>query len=249
MKIARKGAIILGLILAAGIGLIIPVYVRTQLTDPKTLVLLSFSIISNDNLPDWCDGLSSTLKKYGLKGVVFVSGNVADQYPKCVSTFSSNDIDIGTQTYNYANLTLISDYSKALSEVRKGKEAVNKAGNIESKSFKAPFDSTDENIYSLLTRSGILADFSYDRQYNKYENGKFIKYDLTAYDGSTKPEILLDLLSSDKKILLPILLDFNNSDSIDYIDNILGKIKLLDNVEFVNATELTSLDLTIERKG
>ena len=126
------------------------------------------------------------------------------------SLFSSNEnIDIGSQTYTYANLTSIPDYTKQLSEVKSGKSAIDYVGKVDSKLFRAPYGSTDGNIYSLLSRSGILADFSYSNQYNKYENGQFIKYDAITYNPlSNQSNISNTLSSSNGK---NVLINFDNS--------------------------------------
>ena len=178
------GAIATGIVVVLGIAIISPVYYQKRpISQP--IVMLSFSIIGDSNVPKWCNDLSSILEKHNLRAAVFITGKVAERNPACISSFSSNDIDIGSQTYNYVNLTSITDYSAALEEVRSGKEVLDKTGNLNSRLFKAPYGSTDQNIYSFLTRSGIVADFSYAQHYNKYENGKFIKYDLVTYDGTT----------------------------------------------------------------
>ena len=79
-------------------------------------------------------------------------GKLAESYPKCVTLFSSNDgIDIGSSTYNYINLTSTQDYLLTLEEVKEGKRAVDSIGRLDSKLFKAPSGSTNQNIYSLLT--------------------------------------------------------------------------------------------------
>jgi hypothetical protein len=242
----HAGAIATGIVVVLGIAIILPVYYQKRpILQP--IVMLSFSIIGGSNVPIWCNDLSSILEKHNLRAAVFITGKVAERNPACVSSFSSNDIDIGSQTYNYVNLTSITDYSAALEEVRSGKEVLDKTGNLNSRLFKAPYGSTDQNIYSFLTRSGIVADFSYGQHYNKYEDGKFIKYDIVSYDGASYSSDLFNDISSSEK--MPILINFDNSTPIDEIDSFLSKLKSVsNNIYFINASELTGMNLTERRE-
>ena len=212
-------------------------------------IILVFSINSNNSLPGWCNGLSSTLKKYNVNdGIVFISGKLAESYPKCVTLFSSNDgIDIGSSTYNYMNLTSTQDYLVSLEQVKEGKRAVDSIAELDTKLFKAPYGSTDQNIYSLLTRSGILADFSYTQQYNVYENGQFIRYDLETYKGSVDPVRILNTISSNNMDDVN-LIDFDNSIPVTQIDEFIFKLKKTDeNIRFISGSELTGLRLNAQR--
>lgn len=241
----HAGTIVTGIVILIGIAIILPVYYQKRPIS-QSAVMLSFSIINDSNVPKWCNDLSTILGKYELKAAVFITGKVAERNPTCVSSFSSKDIDIGSQTYNYVNLTSISDYSAALEEVRNGKEVLDKTGNLNSRLFKAPYGSTDQNIYSFLTRSGIVADFSYAQQYNKYENGKFIKYELIAYDGASYSSDQFNNIISSKQI--PILINFDNSTPVDQIDSFISSLRSIgNNIYFINASELTGMNLT-ERK-
>lgn len=245
MKLVHQGAIATVAIIAVGLVLAIgPVYVHGSNKDLNSAVMLSFSIKDDSNAPEWCTALSSTLAKYNAKAIVFVTGKVAEKYPQCVSTFVPlSNIDIGSQTYSYANLTSISDYTKALGEVKNGKQAIDKVGNINSHVFKAPYGSTDLNIYSLLIRSNITADFSYQSQYNKYENGQFIKYNLSSYNGSTYSlESIHNPLSSSKA---PVAIIFDNYVPIAKIDKFISDLTSDSKIKVVNASDLTKLKLTI----
>jgi peptidoglycan/xylan/chitin deacetylase (PgdA/CDA1 family) len=203
--------------------------------------MLSFSIINNDNIPQWCNDLSSVLQKFKIKGTIFIAGKLAENYPDCISVFSANkDIDVGSSTYNYSNIASV-PYSKALEEVEKGKVAIYNVNKLDSSLFKAPYGSTDENIYSILTRSGITADFSYPNQYNKYENGMFIKYDLTSYNGSNPSEEV----KTDSSKGNPVAINFDNTIPINYIDGYISDIKSrIADVHFTNPSEITNLALT-----
>lgn len=236
MKIVRVGAIITGIVIAMGIVLILPEFLRPSPTQP---ILLSFNIINEQNLPNWCHDLSSVLAKNNVKAAVFVIGKVAERHPDCVTGFPQ-DVDIGSESYDYISIPSIADYSTQLEEVKNGKAAVDKAGNIDSKLFRAPYGATDANIYSLLNRSNLLADFSYNEQYNKYYDGKFLKFDLVTYNGTKYYTSFFRHIPADE----PVLINFDNSTPISKIEEFISEFKS-ENFRFVSATELTSLDLTV----
>jgi len=239
MKIIYAGVISTGSVIILGIALVMPIFFSpTQLLP----VILSFDVVDQTNLPQWCNELSSVLKKYDIKSVVFVSGKVAQQHPQCVTDFS-NKIDIGSETYDYVPLTSIQDYSQQLEEIKKGKLAVDITGNLDSKLFRAPYLTVDGNIYSLLTRSGILADFSYKQQYNKYYDNKFLKFDLFSYDGTETSPTFIQGLSKNNG---PVFIYFDNTTPTEKIDDFISKLKS-SNVKFLNASDLTGLDLTVRR--
>lgn len=239
MKIVHVSAIATAVVIVLGIMLVIPPYLQPR---QPLVVLLSFSIVNDKNVPQCCTKLSSVLEKYDVKATIFVTGKVAERYSECITAFSNN-IDVGSQTYNYVELTSIEDYTAQLIEVKNGKRAVDDAGGIDSKLFKAPYEATDENIYSLLSSSGILADFSYKNQYNKYYDGQFIKFDLTAYDGTAHSADFFRTLPVDK----PVLISFDNSVPIEKIDDFISKLKSRQ-ILFVDASELTGIELTIHRE-
>lgn len=246
MKIRYAGTIVIAVLILIGIAILLPVYYQER---PRPTVMLSFNIINNNNIPQWCNDLSSILQKHDIKAAVFITGELAESYPKCVILFSSNNnMDLGSSTYNYSDLASISDYSTALAEVRDGKRAIDEIGQLNSKVFRAPYGSTDENIYSLLNKSGIIADFSYTGQYNKYENGQFIKYDLVAYNGSSFSSST-ELFNSVSIRKTPILINFDNSIPVSQIDDSISKIKSnIGDVRFANASELTDVSLTARKK-
>ena len=245
MRIKYVGIIVIAVLILIGVVILLPIYFQQQ---PRPTVMLSFNIINNENIPKWCNDLASILQKHSIKATVFITGELAESYPNCVTIFSSkNTVYIGSSTYNYSDLAPVSDYSKALEEIKGGKITVDNIGELDSKVFRAPYGSTDENIYSLLTNSGILADFSYTNQYNKYENGQFIKYDMIAYDGSNSSSLteLSKSLLSPKK---PVMVNFDNSVPVSQIDSFIAGIKSkISNVDFTNASELTNILLTVRK--
>ncbi len=244
MKTKYLGGIATGIVIAVGIVAVLPAFLQEG-AKPYVPVLLAFEIHGEENLPDWCSDVSALLDSRRLKAAVFVAGNVAERYPQCVAAFSgSGRVDVGSQTYSYADLTSMADYSAALGEVERGKRAVDAAGDIDSTIFKAPYGRTDENIYSLLSRSGILADFSYQDQYNKYHQGQFISFDAASYDGAhSDPESLLSLTSRE-----PVIVSFDSSVPADRIGSFLDRVASGRgehyDLKFVNASELTQMQLT-----
>jgi len=238
MKIIQVSAISTGTVILLGIAMVIPAFLQpTQ----QLLVLLSFDVLDQGNTPEWCKELSSVLSKHNVKAVVFVAGKTADQYPECVSGFSNN-VDIGSQTYDYVELASIHDYAAQLEQVKSGKIAVDRAGNLDSKVFKAPFGATDENIYSLLSSSGILADFSYQTQYNKYYKDQFIKFDLDSYEGLEESTEYYQKLKPEEG---PVVINFDNHTPTEKIDQFVSKLKS-SHIRFVSASELTGIDLTVK---
>lgn len=240
MKLAQLGGMSTGMVVILSIVLVVPAFTQKPLNAYQQ-VMLSFSIADGANLPQWCSDLSSVLEKHQARAAVFVSGSVADAHPDCVSAFSGSPfIDIGSQTYSYANLTAI-DYGAALDEVWDGKVAVDEAGGIDSKMFRAPYGSTDENVYSLLYRSSILADFSYSGQYNKYDAGQFVKFNIASYDWPDVPE------KFDVAAGVPAAINFDNHDSAADIEATIAKLLSDPQVKLVNASDLTKTELTVRR--
>lgn len=211
--------------------------------DPPVLVMLSFDIINEQNLPNWCNELSQVLEEQNVNSVIFLRGKTAEKFPDCVNTFHTG-VDIGSQTYSYVDLPTIDDYSIQLEEVEHGKHAIDQVGNFDTKLFKAPYGSTDENIYSLLLKSGILADFSYDHQFNKFYKDKFIKFDSVSYH---TPQIKL-IISEIKISKEPIILSYDNNTPISEIENLLTILES-ENIRFVNPSELTGINLTPRTGG
>ena len=239
MKIAQIGIISTAIVIAFGILVVIPPYLPQQKVLP---VMLFFEIKDSANLPQWCYDLSTTLQKRNVQATVFVTGKIAEQYPECVKVLSYGN-DIGSQTYNYVGLINL-DYDTQLDEVKSGKQAVDKAGNIQSKIFKAPFGSTDQNIYSILNRSDILVDFSYDKQYNKYYQGQYLRFDDSVYDGNKHTvDYFRNLESQD-----PIVIDFDNATPVKKIEEFVSEIKSK-HLVFITASKMTGLDLTVHQEG
>ena len=233
------------LVIGLGISLVVPVFFEGQAEAKKQVVMLSFSIDDQENLPTWCSDLNSLLLAEELRGTIFVTGRVADEYPNCVAALSSNPrLDIGTQTYDNAPLDSTIDYSEMLLEVQRGKEAVDKAGSIESRVFKAPLGKTDENIYSLLNRSSILADFTYATYYTQFDGEHYIWFNVTSYDGSNTPADSVNRIESSDS---PLVIDFDNRDPISIIKNFVSD---LDRNKFAlaNASDLTRLELTVRER-
>jgi peptidoglycan/xylan/chitin deacetylase (PgdA/CDA1 family) len=170
-------------VILVGLTLVVPAFFRGKSPQEEPQVMLSFNIQETANLVEWCSHLASILKQQNVKATIFFPGKIAEENPEILSYFGKG-IDVGSQTYSYKDLTSITDFSAQLEEVKKGKEAVDAAGNLDSRVFRAPYGAIDQNIYYLLSQSEIKADFSYYKQYNLYEDGQFIKYNAITYEGS-----------------------------------------------------------------
>lgn len=250
MKLAHLGALSTGTVIIIGLALIVPAFIRNGTeADRGTSILLSFDILGNGGASGWCSDLASVLARHQIKATVFVSGKTAQASPECATSFSSG-VDVGSRTYSYVDLTK-ADYTTALDEVRTGKVALDEAGKLNSRLFRAPYGSTDQNIYSLLSRSGILADFSYVSQYDKFENGQFVKYNLTSFAGdSDGQEQFFALISNPSSVTAPVTVNFDSSMQIGDIDEFISRLESMheDRIHVVSASDLAGIDLTV-REG
>lgn len=233
-----------GIVVALSVVAIVPAFTQ-QNAKPEVPVMLAFDINDAQNLPAWCTGVAESLQNHGVRATVFMAGKAAEQHPQCVAIFSANDgVDIGSKTYSYVDLTSIPDYMQALDEVKRGKEAVDSAGDIDSRFFRAPYGATDQNIYSMLSRSGIAADFSYGSHYNTYLNGNFVRFNVTSYKGAElASDTLLNLESRQ-----PVIVNFDNSVPVNEIDEFIRDVATGQGTqydpEFVNASDLAQMQLT-----
>jgi hypothetical protein len=248
MKLSHLGAVATAAVVAIGVVLAIgPSYMHTIDRNRPPPIMLSFSVVDDHNVPQWCKDLSTILAKHNIKATVFLTGKVAEQHPDCVTALAAySGIDIGSQTYSYVALPSISDYTKALDEVKHGKAAVDVAGNIDSKIFKAPYGATDQNIYSLLSTADITADFSYNSQYNKFEGGQFVKYNLVSCNCGESPDKVHSLLDMHS----PVMIDMDNTVQPSEIESLVVELKNSSgdggsSMTFVNASDLTGLELTV----
>lgn len=244
MRLVYLSAIATGLVIVLGVAIVVPAIPQTTQRVPYLKVMLAFSIIDNRNTPEWCSKLSSLLKKHDAKASIFITGSVAEKHPECVTLFDK-DVDIGSQTQNYVNLALIPDYIIQLDEVRNGKKSIDRVGNLDSRLFRAPYGATDNNIYSILNRSGIIADFSYRSQYNKYYADKFLRFDIVAYDGPNHDSAFFKELPLTN---VPVLIYYDNHDKIEKIEALLSDLKS-PTIRFVSASELTGIKLTIRKEN
>lgn len=251
MKLIHLGMVSTGTIIVLGLAMVVPAF--TQHGPGKSIpsVMLSFVVLDNANASGWCTGLSSLLEKHDVKATVFVSGKTAQASPECVMSFSP-DVDIGSQTYSYADLTAIEDYTKAFEELERGKEAVDRVGNLDSNLFRAPYGRTDENIYSLAGRAGIVADFSYNNRYHKYEGDQFVRYDLKTITGDSEGLRLFSVVAMDDDVVRPLLpvpvaITFDNAMQLEHIDEFISELEsgYGDSIHFVNASDLAGTDLTV----
>jgi hypothetical protein len=190
--------------------------------------------------PGWCNDLSRILEDNHAHATVFVTGVIADRYPSCITAFP-HYVDIGSQGYTYTSLNSISDYTLKLEDIRNGKQAIDDAGSIDSKLFKAPYGDVDENIYSLLRRSQIVAEFSYPDHYNLYQNGTFIKYELIAMDGLKN----ISSIDNANGSTVPQAVNFYNYDNLSEIDNDIKELRSRHNFELISSSDLAYMNLTV----
>ena len=225
-------------VVALGVFIALPPFFQPI---PHTNALLAFSIVSDDNMPAWCIEISELLRKNNIGASVFVSGKLAQEYSECLTTFDQGTTDIGSSTYNYTDITRNADYLELLNEVRSGKEAVDGVAGIDSKSFKAPFGKTDDNIYSILNRSGIAADFSYNDHYNKYSHDQFIRFDVDVYDATSNSDFktFLDSRANNEK---PIQVNMDNTISVSEVSIIINDLREK-GVVIINGSTLTGIEL------
>jgi len=250
LNIKFLGIIVTVVVIGFGILLLLPAYTQKQ---AKSSIMLTFNIVEQKNdLSGWCNGLDQLIRKNNIKATVFLPGKIAESNPQCLKTIAINEnIDIGSSTYDYVDLTSISNYTKALEEVSEGKNSIDTTGNIHSKIFRAPFGKTDENIYSFLNRAGITFDLSYNDKYNVFQNDLFIKYNLSSING---PMIPSDELNSEISVLKqkkqPILINYDNAASLSEVNNTIAEIKSANNeLSFINPSELTAEKLTLREES
>ncbi len=239
LKIVYVAAIATTIVLLLGIFMVAPVFFREPNGQTNVQVFLSFDAVDKEQVSVWCSELATALKEENVKATVFFSGKVAESNPDILGYFEDG-IDIGSQTYNYVDLSTVSDFSVQLEEVKAGKEAVDETGNLYSRVFRAPYGGTDENIYYILSQSDIIADFSYTQQYNLYQNGQFLKYDAVAYEGSLDA---VELISENPSASNVYILTFDSSCLVEQIREVISALKET-GVEFVNASDLAGVDLT-----
>jgi len=234
MKLVYLGAISTSIVLILGMAMVVPAFMFPTTTDSEKLkVLVQLEIKENSNLPYWCSDFREKLEQNPIKSVVFLTGKIAENYPECI--FLVEGVDIGSQGYQYRHIPEITDYLQQLSQIQNGKRAIEAYGGVDSKLFKAPYGETDQNIYSLLTRSGILGDFSSEEQYNLYLDGQFVKYELLTIEN------VIELESKNGNQIATF--SFDNSKSVNSIFNTIDEIRRHD-VQFVNPSDLYGKPLT-----
>lgn len=241
MSLRVAAIIATAIIVITGLTMISPLFLRPHnfQTQQEKRIMLVFSVVESANAEKWCRELAVLLDIYNLPASVFFTGKIAERYPQSVSAFRTN-VDVGSGTYSYVNLTGITDYSMKLHEVNTGKSKVDEAADIYTRSFKAPFGAVDQDIYSLLSRSDIFADFSYTGQYNLYQDGKFVKYEAITYEAK---DYFSDFFTALPQAPVPIIIFVDNTFPISDIKAAITNLKN-DEFEFVNASELTGYTLT-----
>jgi peptidoglycan/xylan/chitin deacetylase (PgdA/CDA1 family) len=238
LKLQQVAAIITVLVIVAGAVIISPLFFRhDQLqVEPKQVVMLSFTVSEADDVDEWCQNLSSILSSYNLPATIFIEGKIAEQNPQTVKCFG-NKVDFGSLTYDNVNLTTIDDYSLKVWEVEQGKEAVDDSANTNSTIFQAPNGATDEDIFSILSSSGIIADFSYKDHFNIYRNGRFEKIVAEAADAN---DYSMEYLLKRQITASPLIIQFDNTWTTEQIDSFLSGLKA-GSFDFVRSSQFLGL--------
>lgn len=227
--------------------MVVPFFIKHEPLQPT---LLSISINEGQNVGEWCVDLAGTFKKHDVKGIVFISGQLAEKNPECIKTLPKK-IDVGSKGYQNTSITAISDYTNQLEEVKRGKDSIDKIAGIDSKSFKAPLGATDDNIYSLLQRNNILVDFSYQDKYHKFHNGQFIWFKINSLSGKDFDLTnFLQIISTNKQKnnLTPIVINFDNTVPVEKIDAVISQLKST-KILFVNGSDLVGYEITKKGEG
>jgi len=239
MKLKHVAVLSTAVVIIAGFAMISPLFIKANEEQPRQTMMLCISITRPEGVMDWSEDLANVLFDQGIGASLFVVGKVAEDYPDAV-WFFNDKVDVGSQTYSNVNLTEIPDYLEKLEEVKEGKAVVDDVGALDSRLFRAPFGATDQDIYSLLSRSGILADFSYQNYYNVFRGGQFVKCDARTFMvGDISPPIFTAMAYS----AAPVIIFLDDTQPVSEIDRLISTLKAR-NVKFVNASELTGLNLT-----
>jgi hypothetical protein len=231
-----KSTLITSAVILVGVLIVVPAFLEDR---NKTQILLSFDLIEEKELGKWCENLSNYSKEKSIPLTILIYGELAENYPNCITSFG-RQVDVGSKTYSKMVLPSETDYLKQFDEVRKGKETIDKIGNLDSKIFKAPGMKTDENIYSLLSRNGIEFDLSYYDHYNKLVEEKFLRFDLVTSKWNDIDSIRFSKL--DKSI--PVLIEFDSSVSVEKVKEIVDTLKKK-NVNFITPSDLMGKKLSI----
>jgi len=239
VKLHQVAIITTALVIITGLAMVFPLFLRSVESKETPVVMLCF-LVQEPSDYDWCEDLSILINSQNIKATVFITGKVADQYPYLISLFN-DQVDIGSMTYGNTNLTAINDYSLKLEEVKRGKLAVDLAGSLFSRAFYAPFSTTDDDIYSILSRSDIIADFSYSNQFNVYVDGQFIKYSSKQYTlGDHRTDFIIDSARTG----IPLILSANSTSPLSIVEKLIIDLKEAD-IELINGSDLTGFPLTI----
>ena len=200
------------------------------------MVILSFVVLEADNVEEWCQNLSSILSSQNLPATIFIEGKVAEQKPSTVTCFGSN-VDFGSLTYDNVVLAEIEDYSLKLWEVEQGKNTIDNIANVNSLVFQEPNGKTDDDIFSILSRTGIIADFSYEDHFNIYRNGRFEEIAAQVLSAN---QTSIEYILNQEQNNTPLIIQFDNTLTIDQIDAFLTHLKT-GQFDFVKSSEFLQL--------
>jgi hypothetical protein len=240
MKLEHQAMLATGIILAVGLTIVLIVFLPQEkqyvanISAHHANVLVTFDLTSPSK--EWCSGMNDMLRHDNIQGIVFISGIDASNNTSCVLDIPSY-VSVGSKTYDGVILPSIADYTEQLRQVHDGKQDIDQLVGVNTVVFKAPHNIVDQNIFSLLSNNNILLDFSYIDHYNKFYNGKFLRFDIKSYNGSS-------LSSSDITSIIgsnePVMVYFDNSQSISTINNVLSNMTA-GNVYFSSMKDITGV--------
>ncbi len=239
MRLFHVAIVSSAFIIAFGILIVIPNFVRPY-SDQKLTVMLSVSVVDPENVSAWTADLAVFFRETGIGASIFFVGKIAEAFPNSVREFSDN-VDIGSETYGYVDLASLNGTDQQLEEIDRGKFAVEYAGNLRSRLFRVSLGSTDGSIFSLLGISGVVADFSYGDHYNVRVNDQWIRYECSSFNGSEDSQVFFTALSATKRLRI---LNFNNTVPVSDIIKIVFQLRGRQDVEFVNASQVSGFNLT-----
>lgn len=233
-KLIIAGIIATSLTVMTGLIILLPVFLVPQ---HQTNVLLTIDINTSESLTEICNFIP-ILQQNNIPITFFISGKDAEENKNCLSNLPKN-IVVGSKTYDNIILPTIDDYSIQLDEVQRGKQTIDSITHTNTIFFRSPQGITDDNIYSLLSKNGILGDFSYSDHYNKYYKKKFLRFDISAYNGTklSEQELYSIVMKSDTMWVY-----FSGEISVGHVLDMINVMKK-QHVNFVSINEMTGLGI------
>jgi len=99
------------------------------------------------------------LGKHGVKATFFVSGKVAEKFPKLITNISKKGHEIASHSYNHVRLADL-PLQQQKEEIRKSKETLENLISKKVIGFRAPYISFTGEIFWILKEEGFVYDSS-----------------------------------------------------------------------------------------